>query len=102
MRRDNRIEQCLNKSVSERAGWAQNENQDALKKDSAKASRWKSWKGQVSDVKKDAYFREHIGLENKVLKQMNYFSGNPQEYRPCLSTPLHKLNCTGVFYQYYV
>lgn len=46
-------------------------NQHALKRDGAKASRWQPWEGWVSDVKRDVYFRENIGLENQVEKQMN-------------------------------
>lgn len=65
LRRKDRIKKCLNKSVFERAGWVQN-GKHALKRDSAKPSRWGQWKGQVSDVKKDSHFRENTGSENKV------------------------------------
>lgn len=47
-----------NKLVFERAAWAQNGDQDALKRDRAKASRWGQWKEQVRDMKNDAYLEK--------------------------------------------
>lgn len=66
LRRNNRIEKCSSQTAFGRAYWIQDGKQEAPKRDRVKSSRWGQWKGQVSDVKKDAYFRENIGSENKV------------------------------------